>query len=680
MRARASSRRSWASSCSGSARTRCSSAPTTRSGSRSGRSRASSTGTTPTTPTRTTRAWTPQARRRSSGSTPPSSTGSRCPRSSGCPPTSSPRRGRIPSWSRARDDRRCPRRARRRLRPRAGRADHGAAVRRLLRGGGIRRRGRPAAAADAAVRAELRLPDGGGRARRGAHGPRGGDGVGRVGGPLHGRGDQRGRGPRRGLPGGVPGRDGRGARRAAGSLPAQGARRAGGAPARVGARAGVGAARRPGRAGSGALPRAAARAGHRCVRRRARVRARRRNARARGGAAALRPHGVADGDIPGGERGRVPVPVVSPIRHRGGGGVKAARLHEYHQALKLDSVEEPKATGPFDVVVKIGAAGLCRTDLHIQEGQWAEKSEVVLPYTPGHENAGWVHEVGSGVSNVEVGDTVIVHPFISCGLCRPCRRGDDMHCLEGSFPGINRDGGFAELLLTSARSVVKLDPSLEPVSIAALADAGLTAIHAVKKAIPVLGAGTKAVVIGAGGLGHIGIQCLKAYTPTQIIVVDPNEKALELAEELGADHTVKAESGKHIEAVQELTGGTGAEAIIDFVGEKGAVEDGVAMIQDGGFYYVIGYGQNIDIPTIDVISREISFIGNLVGTYVDLQDLMTLTAQGKVTLHTSTYPLDAINDAMADLDNGRLQGRGILIPTGAAALEVEHSRSRTWPS
>ena len=111
-----------------------------------------------------------------------------------------------------------------------------------------------------------------------------------------------------------------------------------------------------------------------------------------------------------------------------------------------------------------------------------------------------------------------------------------------------------------------------------------------------------------------------------------------------------------------MTDGLGAEAIIDFVGEKGAIEDGINMVRDGGFYYVIGYGENIDIPTIDVISREISFIGNLVGTYVDLQDLMTLTAQGKVSLHTSTYPLDAINDAMNDLDNGRLQGRGILVP------------------
>jgi NAD+-dependent secondary alcohol dehydrogenase Adh1 len=341
--------------------------------------------------------------------------------------------------------------------------------------------------------------------------------------------------------------------------------------------------------------------------------------------------------------------------------MKAARLHAYNEKLKLDQVDEPKPLGPLDVVVRIGAAGLCRTDLHIQEGQWAEKSGVELPYTPGHENAGWVHEVGSAVGNVEVGDTVIVHPFISCGLCVPCRRGDDMHCLNGSFPGIDRDGGFAEFLLTSARSAVKLEAGLEPKDIAALADAGLTAIHAVKRTIPVLGPGTRAVVIGAGGLGHIGIQCLKAMTAAEIIVIDPSEKALALAGELGADHTLQVD-GSHVDTVKEMTDGLGAEAIIDFVGEKGAIEDGIEMIRDGGFYYVIGYGENINIPTIDVISREISFIGNLVGTYNDLVELMTLTAQGKVALHTSTYPLDAINDAMADLDGGRLQGRGILVP------------------
>ncbi|MFL5875250.1 MAG: NAD(P)-dependent alcohol dehydrogenase [Solirubrobacteraceae bacterium] len=338
----------------------------------------------------------------------------------------------------------------------------------------------------------------------------------------------------------------------------------------------------------------------------------------------------------------------------------AARLHRYHDPLAVESVPEPEISGPHDVIVRMGGAGLCRTDLHIQEGQWAEKSGVELPYTLGHENAGWVHQVGSDVTNVGVGDTVIVHPLVTCGLCRACRAGDDVHCENNAFPGISVDGGFADLLKTSARSVVKLDPSLEPKDIAALADAGLTAIHAVKKAAEILHPGSRAVVIGAGGLGHIGIQCLQAMTPAEIIVVDPSEKARALAGEIGADTTVAAD-GKQVDTVLEMTDGKGAEAIIDFVGERGAIEDGVAMLRDAGSYYVIGYGENINVPTIDIISREINFIGNLVGSYNDLVDLMTLTAQGKVTLHTSIYPLDAVNDAMADLDQGRLQGRGILI-------------------
>jgi NAD+-dependent secondary alcohol dehydrogenase Adh1 len=338
----------------------------------------------------------------------------------------------------------------------------------------------------------------------------------------------------------------------------------------------------------------------------------------------------------------------------------AARLHRYHDPLEVESVAEPQIRDPHDVIVRMGGAGLCRTDLHIQEGQWAEKSGVELPYTLGHENAGWVHEVGSAVSNVAPGDTVIMHPLVTCGLCRACRAGDDVHCENNTFPGISVDGGFADLLKTSARSVVKLDPQLEPKDIAALADAGLTAIHAVKKAAAILHPGTRAVVIGAGGLGHIGIQCLKAMTPAEIIFFDPSEKARALAGEVGADATV-ATDGKQVDTVLEMTDGKGADAIIDFVGEKGAIEDGVAMLRDAGSYYVIGYGENINVPTIDIISREVNFIGNLVGSYNDLVDLMTLTAQGKVTLHTSTYPLDAVNDAMADLDQGRLQGRGILI-------------------
>jgi NAD+-dependent secondary alcohol dehydrogenase Adh1 len=345
--------------------------------------------------------------------------------------------------------------------------------------------------------------------------------------------------------------------------------------------------------------------------------------------------------------------------------MKAARLHRYHDPLQVEELDEPTITGPNDVIVRIGGAGLCRTDLHVQEGQWAKNSGVELPYTLGHENAGWVHEVGSAVTNVVPGDTVILHPLVTCGLCRACRAGDDVHCINSAFPGISVDGGFADLLKTTARSVVKLDPTLHPKDIAALADAGLTAYHAVRKAAPLLYPGTKVVVIGSGGLGHIGIQSLRALTPAEIIVVDPSERALALAGELGADHTVQAD-GKHVDTVLQMTDGAGAEVIIDFVGEKGAIDDGVAMLRQAGSYFVIGYGENINVPTIDIISREINFIGNLVGSYNDLDELMTLTAQGRVHLHTSVYPLEAVNDAMADLDNGRLQGRGILVPAGAA--------------
>jgi NAD+-dependent secondary alcohol dehydrogenase Adh1 len=341
--------------------------------------------------------------------------------------------------------------------------------------------------------------------------------------------------------------------------------------------------------------------------------------------------------------------------------MKAVRLHHYEELPKIEEVAEPRITGPLDVIVRIGGAGLCRTDLHIIEGQWAEKSGVTLPYTLGHENAGWVHEVGSAVSNVAVGDTVIVHPLITCGLCRACRAGDDMHCSNSAFPGISVDGGMANFLKTTARAVVKLDSSLAPKDIAALADAGLTAYHAVKKAAAILYPGTKAVVIGAGGLGHIGVQCLKALTAAEIIVVDKSPEALALTREWGANYTVVTD-GKQIDRVQDITNGQGAEAIIDFVGEGGAIEDGVAMLRRAGSYYVIGYGGRLNVPTIDIISTEINFIGNLVGTYNDLAELMTLTAQGKVKLHTAIYSLDAALDAIHVLDSGQLRGRGILVP------------------
>ncbi|WP_435823218.1 NAD(P)-dependent alcohol dehydrogenase [Catellatospora citrea] len=341
--------------------------------------------------------------------------------------------------------------------------------------------------------------------------------------------------------------------------------------------------------------------------------------------------------------------------------MKAIRLHAYHERPRVEDVADPLVHGPYDVLVDIGGAGLCRTDLHIVEGQWADRSKVPLPYTLGHENAGWIRQVGSAVEHLQPGDTVILHPLVTCGFCRACRAGDDVHCEASVFPGINADGGMAQVLRTHARSVVKLPDQTQPADVAALADAGLTAYHAVKKAVPLLYPGTTCVVMGAGGLGHIGIQCLRALTATRIVVLDPSEEALALTRQWGADETVRVD-GKHVERVLELTEGKGAQVVLDFVGERGAERDSWAVTRPAGSHFVIGYGGTIEVPTIDVISTERNVIGNLVGSYNELAELMALTANGQVRLHTCTYPLDAVNDALDDLVAGRLRGRGILVP------------------
>ncbi|WP_305786799.1 NAD(P)-dependent alcohol dehydrogenase [Symbioplanes lichenis] len=341
--------------------------------------------------------------------------------------------------------------------------------------------------------------------------------------------------------------------------------------------------------------------------------------------------------------------------------MRAVRVAGYHEKLRMEDVPEPAIEGPHDVVVKIGGAGVCRTDLHILEGQWAEKSGVTLPCTIGHENAGWVTAVGSAVTNVAEGDKVILHPLITCGLCRACRDGDDVHCEVSRFPGIDTDGGYADYLRTSARSVVKIDDRLEPADVAALADAGLTAYHAVAKAARRLRPGDRCVLIGAGGLGHIGIQVLAALSPAEIIVVDRNPDAVKLALQIGARHGIVA-AGTQIDQVRDLTAGHGAEVVIDFVGEGGSTAEGLAMTRRAGDYHVVGYGENVDVPTIDLISAEISVIGNLVGSYNDLAALMALAAQGKVTLHTQKYALDNFQEAIDDLAAGRVRGRAILTP------------------
>ncbi len=341
--------------------------------------------------------------------------------------------------------------------------------------------------------------------------------------------------------------------------------------------------------------------------------------------------------------------------------MKAARLHAYDSPLALDDVPEPDLRGPDDVIVRIGGAGLCRTDLHIIEGIWREKVGVTLPYTLGHENAGWLEAVGDGVTTVREGDAVIVHPLVTCGACPSCRRGEDMYCANGSFPGITVDGGFAEYLRTNERALVKLAEGIEPKDVAPYADAGLTAYRAARKAAEILRPGQRVAVVGLGGLGHIALQVLHELCAAEVVAVDRSELALGLARELGAEHVVTG--GEHaVEAVRELSGGEGVEAVIDFVGEGDSVDQGIAMLRRGGTYFAVGYGGHVHVPTIDVIFSEISVVGNLVGNYTELAELMALAAQGRVHLRTQAYRLDDINTAVDDLHHGRIQGRGVIVP------------------
>ena len=341
--------------------------------------------------------------------------------------------------------------------------------------------------------------------------------------------------------------------------------------------------------------------------------------------------------------------------------MKAVRLHAYHEAPQLDEVPEPTITTPHDVIVRVGGAGLCRTDVHIRDGWFAPAVPVELPLILGHENTGWVQEVGSAVENIAVGDAVICHPQQSCGLCPACRIGDDMRCAAGlAFSGLNRPGGFAELLKTTDRAVLKLPSGQEPSVVAPHADAGLTVMHVVRKAVPLLGPGTRVVVVGVGGLGHIAVQCLRALTAAEVIAVDPDPEALKLAIDCGAHHGVPVENAST--DIGRLTGGAGAEAVIDFVGEGDAPASSLAMVRARGTYFIVGYGGELRVPTFNLVLPEISVVGNAVGSHDDLRELIALTAAGGVSLRTRSYPLEAFADAFADLENGRMHGRGVLVP------------------
>ncbi|SFH04170.1 alcohol dehydrogenase, propanol-preferring [Halopelagius inordinatus] len=346
--------------------------------------------------------------------------------------------------------------------------------------------------------------------------------------------------------------------------------------------------------------------------------------------------------------------------------MQAARLHEYTDdmanALNIDDVDRPDATRSDHVVVEVEGAGWCQTDNHIIEGMWTDYVDQDLPMTLGHENAGRVAEVGGEVETVEVGDKVICHPVMTCGTCRQCRLGEDMYCENVSFPGLTTDGGFAEYLLTNDRAVIPLPDEVNTTEIAPHADAGITAYHAVKKAAEKLNPGDHAVVIGVGGLGHIGLQCLDAITAAEITALDLKESARELAADLGAHHTVDP-SGEDVPGeLDDITDGRGVEQILDFVGADQTTSLGPDIAAPGGDHHVVGYGGHVHEPSQTLVDGEFGFRGTLVGQYTELQELVRLVDRGDVDLKTSVYDLDDINTVAERLEHGEIEGRAVITP------------------
>jgi len=346
--------------------------------------------------------------------------------------------------------------------------------------------------------------------------------------------------------------------------------------------------------------------------------------------------------------------------------MQAARLHEYTDefadALSIDEVPRPEPTEHDHVVVEVEGAGWCQTDNHVIEGLWTEYMPTELPQTLGHENAGTVAAVGESVTTVSEGDRVICHPAMTCGTCRACRRGEDMFCANLQFPGIDTDGGFAEYLLTSERAVVPLPDGVDPADVAPHADAGITAYHAAKKANRELDPGDYALVVGIGGLGHIGLQALDAISAATIVAVDPKEEALELARDLGAHHTLNPDEEDVPAAVESLTDGDGVAQVLDFVGADVTTGYGPDVLAPGGDHHVVGYGGHVHQPSQTLVSGEFAYRGTLVGRYAELQELMALVARSDVELRTTRYDLDEINEVAERLAHGEIEGRAVIVP------------------
>jgi propanol-preferring alcohol dehydrogenase len=345
--------------------------------------------------------------------------------------------------------------------------------------------------------------------------------------------------------------------------------------------------------------------------------------------------------------------------------MQAVRLTEWESDPVLTEVPVPEPRGE-EVLVKVGAAGLCRTDLHIMSSP-PGAFPYTLPFTLGHESAGWVAALGPDGTGFAVGDPVVVYSRWGCGTCWQCAHRRDNACVRThSGPhggGLGRDGGLADYLVVPSARYLVPTPGLDPVRAAPLADAALTSYHAVKLSLAQLHSDSTAVVIGAGGLGHMAVQILKAITSARIVVVDLRSAALEMARAAGADLTMSAE-GITAERVRAETDPDGVSVVLDFVGNDNTLALAAGSVAQGGDLTFVGRGGGELRVAPGLLPYETTVRMPTWGTVEELAEVVALAAAGEIHSEAEVHHLADAVSAYARLRQGEVLGRAVLVPAG----------------
>ena len=345
--------------------------------------------------------------------------------------------------------------------------------------------------------------------------------------------------------------------------------------------------------------------------------------------------------------------------------MKAIRLTDWEKPPVLTDVEVPEP-GPGEVLLRVGAAGLCHSDLHVME--WPEGTlPYDLPFTLGHENAGWVAKVGPGVTQCSVDDPVVVYGPWGCGCCRSCAQGEENICEHATARrahggGLGRDGGLAEFLLVPSERLLVPIGDLNPVVAAPLTDAALTPYHVIKRALAKLVPGSTAVVIGVGGLGHVAVQILRALSVTRIIAIDRRPEALELATRAGADVAVTAGEGARDDALAETPGRRGANAVFDFVGVDDTLQLAAAVAAVGADVMVVGVGGGTYPMGFGGSPLEASVTIPNWGTRSELLEVVALARGGDLSIELERIGLEDVLAGYERLRRGEVVGRAVAVP------------------